>query len=287
MCFGLNEPEQQEIKHNEIEKTFNYIEDLEELGKKLDKKNRETFSKDEFESLYITETNALEDINNLRNGEKDDFKDSIKNLKKEALETEILFASDDFDIFGAMSEDKTKINNIGNTKHREIKRSKFRILDITKSTKNEQYVKKLSEITKYLDKALDRAKFGFKLNAFYASTVPLNTKDYCILHINPKNALDELKDCDKINLYNIKLNEETKGIALTNIAYYDNANRTLPLGMDLSDKIILDMSKQKLELKKQKLFRINQEIDEMKAQTKIVCVYEYVIVDGLGEECDN
>lgn len=45
--------------------------------------------------------------------------------------------------------------------------------------------------------------------------------------------------------------------------------------MTVSDKILLDMSKIKLEPKKQKLFRINQEINEMKVRTKIICVYEY------------
>lgn len=228
--------------------------------------------------MYITSTETLKDINALRNEEKEDFSESIEALKNEALETEILFASEEFDIFGAMSEDKTKINILGNTKHREIKKNKFRTLDITKNTENEQYLKRLKNIISSIDRALDRAKFGFKLNAFYASTMPLDTKNYNILHINPKNALDELKNYDKINLYNIKLNEKTKAVVLTNIVYYDNTNKTLPLGMDISDKILIDMSKQKLELKKQKLFRINQEIDEMKSKTKIICVYEYEAV---------
>ena len=76
-------------------------------------------------------------------------------------------------------------------------------------------------------------------------------------------------------MYNIKLNQETKAIALTNIAYFDNNNKTLPLGMNVSDKILVDMSRLKLELKKQKLFRINQEINELQVKTKIICVYEY------------
>ena len=49
--------------------------------------------------------------------------------------------------------------------------------------------------------------------------------------------------------------------------------------MNISDKIILDMGKLKLEPREQKLFRINQEIDDMKVQTKIVCVYEYEDVE--------
>ncbi len=205
-------------------------------------------------------------------------------MKQEALETEILFATEEFDIFGSMTEDKTKINTLGNTKHREIKKNKFRILDITKNTKNEQYINRLKEIISSLDKSINRAFFGMKIKAFYASTEPLNTKDYNLLYINPKDALDKLKDFEKINLYNIKLNKKTKGIALTNIIYYDNTNRTLPLGMNVSDKILVDMSKLNLELKKQKLFRINQEIDEMTVQTKIICVYEY---DSISMEEKN
>jgi hypothetical protein len=45
--------------------------------------------------------------------------------------------------------------------------------------------------------------------------------------------------------------------------------------MNLQDKIVVDISKLKLEPKKQKLFRINQEINEVDVKTKIVCVYEY------------
>lgn len=279
MYFGLNEGEGENIPRKEIEKSFDYEEDIEDLGRKLDMANREKFTEEEFDSIFMTDTNVLKDINSVRNGEQEKFKESIDALKKEALSTEILFASEEFDIFGSMSEDKTKINTLGNTKHREVKKNKFRILNITKNTKNEQYVESINEIIASLDKSIEKSQLGVKLNAFYASTENLNTKDYNILYINPKNALEGLKECDKINLYNIKLNEKTKGIALTNIAYYNNNNKTLPLGMNVSDKILVDMSKLNLELKKQKLFRINQEVDELRVETKIICVYEYEVVN--------
>jgi len=280
MYFGLNEGEGENIPHKKIEKSFDYEEDIEDLGRKLDKSNRDKFTEEEFDSIFMTDTNVLTDINSLRNGEQEKFKESVDTLKKEALSTEILFASEEFDIFGSMSEDKTKINTLGNTKHREVKKNKFRILNITKNTKSEQYVESINEIISSLDKSIDKSQFGVKLNAFYASTENLNTKDYNILYINPKNALEVVKECDKINLYNIKLNEKTKGIALTNIAYYNNNNQTLPLGMNISDKILVDMSKLNLELKKQKLFRINQEVDELRVETKIICVYEYEVMNS-------
>ena len=66
-------------------------------------------------------------------------------------------------------------------------------------------------------------------------------------------------------------------IYYTNIMYYDNENRTLPLGMNISDNVLLDMSMYTLKLKKQKVFRINQDIDQINNKTKIVCAYEYEV----------
>ena len=37
-------------------------------------------------------------------------------------------------------------------------------------------------------------------------------QDYNILYINPENALNTIKDSDKINLFNIKLKPKTKAI---------------------------------------------------------------------------
>ena len=63
----------------------------------------------------------------------------------------------------------------------------------------------------------------------------------------------------------------------TNIMYYDNVNNTLPKGMNISDNVLIDMSMYKIKLKKQKVFRINKDINDIETKTKIVCVYEYEI----------
>ncbi|MCI8621543.1 MAG: hypothetical protein HFJ50_07580 [Clostridia bacterium] len=228
-ALGLNEPEKQEEIKRQIEKVFDYNEDMEELGKKLDKQNREKLNKEECDSIFIASTNVLEDINTLKSGKEANFKGALKEIKEEALKEEVLFASEEFDIFGTMTKDKTQISTLGNTKHREIKKSKFRILEINKNTKNEEYIETLKEITNNLDSTIDKAEFGANLNAYFASTGVLNDEKYSILHINPENALETLKDEEKINLYNIKLTKKAKAIALTNIIYYDNGNQTLPL----------------------------------------------------------
>ncbi len=277
--LGLNEGEVEEKVQKQIEKTFDYEEDLEEFGKKQDKKNRQSYLKEERDSIFLASTEVINDINTLKNEENKDFTKRIQDLKEEALKEEMLFASEEFDIFGGITEDKTKINILGNTKHREIKKSKFRLLEINKNTENSNYINTLEQMTRRLENALDKSEFGMKLNTFFASTEALNNQKYAVLYINPQNALDTLKDAEKINLFNIKLNEKSKAIALTNIMYYENTNRTLPLGMNVSDKILVDMGKLKLEPKKQKLFRMNQKIDDYKVETKIICIYEYEAVE--------
>mgnify|MGYP006990138083 FL=1 len=50
--------------------------------------------------------------------------------------------------------------------------------------------------------------------------------------------------------------------------------------MDVSDEILLDISKLDLELKRQRLFRINIIDDEQEVKTKTICAYEYEIRDN-------
>lgn len=230
--FGLNEGEQEQVITREIEKAFDYEEDIEEFGKKEDIQNRKIFSKEETDSIFIAETDVLEDINALRYNDNIQFDKHIEEIKEQASKEEKLFKSEEFDIFGGITDDKTKINDLGNVKHREIKKNKFKILGINKNTDNEQYRETLKEITNYLDSAIDKSKFGANINAYFASCGVLNNQRYNILYINPQNALDTLKENDKINLYSIKLKEDVKGVALTNIIYYDNNNKTLPLRND-------------------------------------------------------
>ena len=54
--------------------------------------------------------------------------------------------------------------------------------------------------------------------------------------------LKEEKNIDKLYLYKIKIPKGTNYIAFTNIIFFDNKNMTLPLGMNLSDKILVDLS---------------------------------------------
>ena len=54
------------------------------------------------------------------------------------------------------------------------------------------------------------------------------------------------KSKDDIYLYKIKLNKNTNFLAFSNIIFYNNKNMTLPLGMNLSSEILVDLGNLKL-----------------------------------------
>ena len=271
----IEEPKDEIVSNNEY---YDYIEDKEEIGIKIDKEQREKLSKKETDAIFLLKTKIFDQINAIKIGEKYNFTSELENLKNDFRSIEFLFGNEDYDIFGNSMDDNTKINILGNKKHREKKKDIYKILDInTENIDTIGYVSKLHGILNTLNKVFEKNCLGIKLNVFKVSSVPFETKKYCFFNINPENALKERNNDDMVALYSIHLNQDTPSVGMSNIIYYDNFNKTLPIGMNIGDEILLDMDKLKLELKRQKLFRINSIIDEFNIKTKTVCVYEYEI----------
>ena len=72
-----------------------------------------------------------------------------------------------------------------------------------------------------------------------------------MFNIEGKEAIYNFSENDKkkLNLYKINLKEKTPILAFTNIAYFENNNKTLPLGMNISEGILLNNKSMDLELK--------------------------------------
>lgn len=111
-----------------------------------------------------------------------------------------------------------------------------------------------------------------------ASDTEINRQGFSVFNIDPKNAIEDLGKKDKINVYRVNLKHGVPAIYFSNIIYYDNANKTLPLGLNISDKVLVDMQDFNLIPKKQKLFRINQEVDEFNIKPEIVCLHDYDLI---------
>ena len=269
---GENPTQQEQQK---IDKIYDYQEDLQEIGEFIDKLQREKLKKEECDYIYLTTTEIINDLNEIKNNSNADFSQRIDELKEKIKNEEVLFNIEEFDIFGNISEDKNKINTLLNKKHRESKKNKYKILDISKNTTKDEYLQKIIKAESILSKAIEKIKINMNINIYLATGNGINTNSYEIFSINPENAINKMDNLDKISLYRINLKNNIPAVGITNIMEYDNNNKTLPVGMNDQGEFLVDTGKLKLELKKQKLFRINQQIDEMIVNTKIICVYEY------------
>lgn len=285
-------PEGEEEKVNEnvirkIERTFNYEEDIEAFGKKLDKIQRKNLSKEDTDSVYIASTDLIDIINKVKNNDilPDELEKNLRDLKNEAKELKSL-NDEEYDIFGNILEDSTKVRKINNKRHRELPKDKFNILEINKNTRAIGYKLGLQLILVNLIKALEKGVIPESLPVYKAiSGSKLDNKEINIFNINPEKEMKEVikSDGNNINLYKINLKEGTKGIGFTNIIFYDNQNKTLPVGMDLSTKMIVDTSKLHFNLLNKKLFNIvnfdDEDNDFSEFTIKDVNVFEYEIVD--------
>ncbi len=258
-----------------LEPYFDYIDDKEEIGLRIDELQRKILSKEDTDNIFLAVTKFLDAINAIKSGVQYNFSAQLEDIKNDLRSIEELFATEEFDIFGNSVEDKTKINVLRNKKHREKKKEVYKILEVNKDTDTIAFVAKLHGIINDLDKIFDKNSLGIKLNVYQASVKALNTEGYSIFNIDPENALYKIKNEPIVNLYAVHLKSKTPAIGLSNIIYYDNFNKTLPSGMDISDEILLDMGKLNLELKRQRLFRINIQLDEKNIKTETICAYEY------------
>ena len=281
----LPEGEAEEVNIiKKITRVFDYEEDLENFGKKMDKIQRKNISKDETDSVYITSTNFLEIINKIKINEfqPKDIETTLKEIKKEAIQEKSLSENEEFDIFGGIIQDSTKVSKIKNKKHRELAKDKFNILEINKNTKQIGFKLSLEKIIANLKTAMNKVVVPEEIPVYKAiGENNLDDRKINIFDINPEKEIQEAikKENNKINFYKIDLKEGSNAISYTNCIFYDNQNKTLPVGQDLSTKILVDISKLQLDLKNKTSFKMvefeNEKDDFSEINIKTVTVFEY------------
>ena len=281
----LPEGEAEEINIiKKITKTFDYEEDLEKFGKNMDKIQRKLLSKDETDSLYITTTNLIDLINNIKTNDflPKDIETALKEIKKESISEKTLSEGEEFDIFGGIVQDSRKVNKIRNKRHRELAKDKFNILDINKNTKQLGFKMSLETVISNVKNALEKVVIPEALPVYKAILEDkLDERKINIFNINPENEIKEIikKDGNKINFYKINLKEGASAISYTNSIFYDNQNKTLPVGQDLSTKILVDITKLDLNVKNKTSFKIAEFEDEKddfsKINIKTINVFEF------------
>lgn len=281
----LPEGEQEEVNIvNKIEKTFDYEEDIEKFGKTMDKMQRKLLNKLETDSTYIMTTKVLELVNKIKINDylPKDIETELKEIKKEANQEKALLENEEFDIFGGLSQDNTKISKIKNKKHRELPKDRFNILEIGKNTKQIGFKLTIENVISNVKKALEKVVIPESLPVYKAIIDDkLDDRMFNIFNINPENEIAEAirKEGNKINFYKLNLKEGSNAISFTNCIFYDNQNKTLPVGQDLSTKMLVDVSNLVLKLKNKNTFKIAELEDEKdefsKVKVKTVTVFEF------------
>lgn len=281
----LPEGEQEEVNIiKKIEKTFDYEEDIEKFGKTMDKMQRKLLSKEETDSTYITTTGLLELVNKIKINDflPKDIETELKEIKKEATQEKALLENEEFDIFGGLSQDNTKVSKIKNKKHRELPKDKFNILEIGKNTKQIGFKLSLENVISNVKKALGKVVIPENLPVYKAIVDDkLDDRMFNIFNINPENEIAEAikREGSKVNFYKLNLKEGSNAISFTNCIFYDNQNKTLPIGQDLSTKMLVDVSNLVLKLKSKNTFKLAELEDEKddfsKINVKTVTVFEF------------
>ena len=292
---SLAEGEAEEVNIiKKVTKVFDYHEDLENFGDTMDQVERKALSKSETDSIYLTTTNIFPLLNKVKNNEvlPKEIENQLKELKKEAQQENTLNQIEEFDIFGGMSQDATKVSKIANKDHREIAKDKFNILEINKNTKQIGYKLTLETVVDNIRKALDKVVIIDDLPVYkIIDDEKLNNQNFNIFNINPEKEIQEnIKNKpSKFNLYKINAKRGMNGISYTNIIFYDNQNKTLPVGQDISTKILLDLSKVDLKLINRTSFKMTEIEDEKddfsKVNIKTIHVFEYDVI--LKEQNNN
>ncbi len=285
---SLAEGEEEEVNIiKKVTKVFDYHQDLEDFGNTMDQVERKALTKSETDSIYLTTTNILPLLNKVKNNEvlPKEIENNLKELKKEAQEENVLHEIEEFDIFGGMSQDARKVSKIANKNHREIAKDKFNILEINKNTKQIGYKLALETVVDNIKKALDKVVIIDDLPVYkILDNEKLDSKNINIFNINPENEIHEnMKDKgNRFNLYKINIKRGMNGISYTNIIFYDNQNKTLPIGQDISSKILIDLSKVDLKLTNRTSFKMTQIEDEKddfsKVNVKTFQVFEYDVI---------
>ena len=229
---------------NKIDPGFNIEDDLEEFSKNVDELQRRKLSINECDALFVTQyiietINAiLDEREKTENGELKKTKVAgRKNKSEKIVEKQLEELKNNYDenikidIFGNLMEDNTKVQVLNNKEYRENSRNIYAVLGINDLTTIEEYRNTCEELINYLNEAFVKIKSIEDVPIYYPYS-----DGYVIGDLNPREIL---KDKEVFKIYRTITNSDMHILYFSNIIYFYNNNKTLPLGMDVSTKVLM------------------------------------------------
>ena len=233
------------------------------------------------DNVYIATTQTIHTLNKIITNTviPKDIEVELKQIKKELKEENDI--DEEFDVFDDIVEDTTKIKKIKNQKYREASRNKFEILDVNKMTKQLEFKLNLEKVIQVIKDSFNSIKSPEDATIYKAiNDEKIDENEFNVFNLNPQEEITEALETEgnDINLYKLNLKKGENVLGFTNIIYCNNKNKTLPIGMDFSNKVMLDLTKLDKKLKKVGNFHVakfeNESDDFSKIIVKDVLVYE-------------
>ncbi|MBP3255922.1 MAG: hypothetical protein J6M60_05490 [Clostridia bacterium] len=282
MLTESEEEKQEETEHTKIKRVFSFEDDIEELGKRMDEKQRIYYNEKETDAIFaiyqdVDSFNYLSKAKVLKKDEKE-IQKILDNLKEQYKDNYEQIKEKDFDIFGSVVEDNTKIKTLNNAKHREIQKDVYRVLNINLDTELSEYEDIINNYKIILENLGKSIKSPYDMPVYKIGKNTIEDDKWEIMNLKPEVEIDKIsEDDEEIILNKLNLKERMPLVFYTNIMFYDNKNKTLPLGMDLSTEVLLNLQKIKLKLISRIDFNVNVLVNEFENKIKNVQVYEYDI----------
>ena len=216
------------------DKNLNKNIDKDFLGVKADSLQRQKLSNDEINALFLF-YKIPEAFNFINTEEK--LKDILEKLKNKTSKRSL----------GNLINEYTTVKKINSKEHRENERNEISILRINEGTTLDEFKDRIRKYKKALDLAYKKI-YSLGDMPIYIKKEDENN-EYILGDINPENLIDSSKI--DTSLEKIEMNNKTNILYYTNIAFYENINKTLPLGMDLCSKVLI---KSNILKEKKKIF---------------------------------
>ena len=266
----LNEGTKTIVKNKKLKKSFNYELDFEDISKQFDKTEREVFAKEDTDKIFVASTEVIKDLNLVLNNQEIP-EENLEIIKNKLTNTDKITQ---FDIFGSMIDSKENIKTLGNIRHRENEKNLYTILNLKDTTTIEEYTNRLKNIVMGIQNCINKFENIIEMAIYKVG----NLEDgFNVFYINPENAIKQALG-KETNLYKITLKEDTKCLPLTNIIYYNNTNKTLPIGMFVTDGILLNTKELNLNLiEKKQNYIINLNKQSKKPEPLRIDIHEYSI----------
>ena len=191
--------------------------------------------------------------------------------------------------------DYTAVKKINSKEHRENERNEIAILRINENTTVEEFEDRINHFKKSLESAYNKI-YAITSMPVYIKKSDVQ-KEFLLGDINPENLINENPSKDvieerevnfkngakaekdkieeqEIEIVKIDLGNEEHALYLTNIVFFDNQNKTLPIGMDLSSKVVIKLDNAKKKFREKREIYLIEKIDDFEVKNRKIKIFE-------------